>query len=124
MILPKLFPFHCRLNISVWICVSYTSFRITPNSDLFVYYRPRSSNIDVGAIQYVIDLCDCIDCFHPNNAAVVICGDFNLPSTDCSTDNCSFCSNVKCFGVFLDFYFKHGFHQCVDLPTWFEISVI
>jgi hypothetical protein len=84
---------------------------------LFVCYRPPSSNYDVCALQYVTDLCDCIDKLFPVNSPALICGDFNLPMIDWSLDNCSLCSDSTCSGIFLDFYYNHGLCQCVTTPT-------
>jgi hypothetical protein len=73
----------------------------------FVCYRPPSSNYDVCALQYVTDLCDCIDKLFPVNSPALICRDFNLPMIDWSLDNCSLCSDSTCSGIFLD-HCMHG----------------
>jgi exonuclease III len=71
---------------------------------LFVCYRPTSSNTDLDAVRYITEMCDCLTRLYPPNGAVIICGDFNFPTIDWSTDNCLSCSNSTCTGIFLEFF--------------------
>jgi hypothetical protein len=87
---------------------------------LFVGYRSPSSNSDPTALQYVKDLCDCIDSLFPVHSPALICGDLNFPNIDWTIDNCAVCSETTCTGVFLELYYTHGLRQCVTTPTRFD----
>ena len=62
-------------------------------------------------------MCDCLNSLYPPNGSAIICGDFNFPSIDWSTDNCLYCSKSTCSGIFLEFYYAHGMRQIVTEPT-------
>ena len=109
--LPSSFS-HLELLI-VDICI-HSALKIR----LFLAYRPPSSNRDLDALNYISDLCKCIEQFYPNNATVILTGDFNFPDINWSDDsNCVRCNSVTCTGIFLSLVYKYGFEQFVNSPT-------
>ena len=84
---------------------------------LFVCYRPPSNNTEAEAVQYVTELCACVDSLMPSNGSIILCGDLNFPSIDWSVVNIRDCNRNTCTGIFLELCHNHGLHQFVDFPT-------
>lgn len=84
---------------------------------LFVVYRAPSGNREPHAVNYTVELWNCIDSLYPLNGTVVLCGDFNIPSINWSVDNCIKCNDFSCSGLLLSLFYKHDFEQFVLTPT-------
>ena len=85
---------------------------------LFNCYRPPSSNRDPNALQYITDLCNCIERCLISRGSVIITGDLNFPNINWDSANLiQQCCTQSCSGVFLDLVFKHCFSQLVRDPT-------
>jgi hypothetical protein len=86
-----------RKFLLVELCAVDVSFREV-KLRLLVCYRLPSSNTDVRALQYVQEICACIDKLFSVYSPVIICGNFNLPNINWSLDNCSLCCDSTCNG--------------------------
>jgi len=84
---------------------------------VFVCYRPPSSDSDSSAVQYSLDMCECIESLYPNNSTVIVCGDFNLPNINWTNIDVSAINNPTCSGIFLSLFLKYAFNQYVSEPT-------
>ena len=87
---------------------------------IFTCYRPPSGDADRVAVQYIKDMCDCLDCLYPVNSTVLVCGDFNLPSIDWSNIDITLLSKNSCSGIFLNFTLNHSLIQHVSDFTRFN----
>ena len=87
---------------------------------IFTCYRPPSGDADPAAMQYIKDMCDCLDSLYPVNSTVVVCGDFNLPSIAWSNIDITVLSKNSCSGIFLNFTLNHALYQHVSDYTRFN----
>ena len=89
---------------------------------VFVCYRPPSNDSDRSAVQYSIEMCECIESLYPNNSTVIVCGDFNLPNINWTNIDVSVINNPTCSGIFLSLFLKYAFNQYVSEPTRLNYS--
>ena len=109
--LPSCFCHLELLIVDIYIC---NNLKIR----LFSAYRQPSSSRDLSALSYISDMCRCIEQFCPNNATVILTGDFNYPDIDWSdANNCIRCNLHTCAGIFLSLVYKLGLEQFVLSPT-------
>ena len=98
------------------ICNSDNNFRV------FLCYRPPSGDSDVDALRYSIEMCNCIEYLYPNNATVLVCGDFNSPNVKWNDSDISFSCKSTCSGTFVNLFVKFAFSQFVSEPTRLNTS--
>ena len=85
---------------------------------LFVAYRPPCSDSNSISLSYTTLLCECIESLYPINSTIVLCGDFNFPRINWSSNNNVFTNPDSCSGIFINFFFyKYALTQCVASPT-------
>jgi len=87
---------------------------------IFTCYRPPSGDTDPAAVQYIKDMCDCLNSLYPVNSTVVICGDFNLPSIVWSNLDITAMSKNSCSGIFVNFTLHRALTQQVSDFTRFN----
>lgn len=74
---------------------------------LFVAYRPPcNSDSDPNSVSYTTLLCECIESLYPINSTIVLCGDFNFPRINWSSNNNVFTNANSCSGVFINFFLQ------------------
>lgn len=81
---------------------------------LITVYRPPTYDTDISGCIYCQDLSDCVENLSCINCAVIICGDFNLPTY---SSNVQSYKNFSCSSIMSDVFSKHAFVQYVSEPT-------
>jgi hypothetical protein len=74
-------------------------------------------NTDAEAVQYINELCACVESLMPSNGSLNLCGDFSLSSINWSALDVPDDNHNSCTGIFLELCHNHGLYQFVDFPT-------
>ena len=103
--------------IHLELCVIDVLNNATCSLRFFVVYRSPSGNREPNAVQYTLELCNCIQQLFPAKGTAVLCGDLNFPNIDWNCDNCLNINDFTCSGLFLTLFYSFALTQFVVSPT-------
>jgi hypothetical protein len=81
---------------------------------LVAIYRQPTCDSDISGCLNCQDISDCIDHLYCNNTAMIICGDFNLPSYDTQSQSHN---DFSCSHILSEIFSNYAFTQYVTEPT-------